>query len=184
MKITQGRRGYTVNRHHPGLRFMLTIGLLSVALFCQAKEMQRLEALGVVNGSITAARNTQVDITVFLSGQPLFSATDLTESTPVNMLWVEQATLVSQDSSTVRVQQPFPLTQGGTGHLQMSLQVRINGKAIKVKAQETALGVQLMLPDSDETARVVEVYPEGAALITVPGAYRGDLQMQLRMTAE
>lgn len=155
----------------------IALGLNPSAL---AKERQHVEALGVVNGSM-AARSTLVDITVFLSGQPLFSSTTASDAEVLHTLMVERATLVSKDGQTLRVQQPFALPQGEEGVLQVPIQVQVEGKVVTVSAEETALGVQLTLPAD---ARTVTVVPVGAVQMTVPSAYRGDLTVAVRIFGE
>lgn len=173
--------GYRSRRFRRGHLMALALGVLGVTLTGMANEVPHWEALGVVNGQITA-RSTQVDITVFLSGQALFSATDLTNREPLSTLTIAQASLVSQDGSTVRIQQPVSLAQGETGQWQVPLQVRINGKVITPTVQETSLGVEITLPERAQTANTVAVYPAGAAQFTLPTGFRGDLRVELRVT--
>nr|WP_181375444.1 DUF5462 family protein [Pectobacterium carotovorum]ALG88442.1 Hypothetical protein [Pectobacterium carotovorum] len=163
--------------YRQAIAMAIALGLSSSVL---AQERQHVEALGVVNGSMSA-RSTWVDITVFLSGQPLFSATTQPDAPALTTLVVERATLVSKDGQTLRVQQPFALPKGGEGQLQVQVQVQVNGKAVTVSVQETALGVQLTLPSD---AQSVTVVPVGAAQMTVPNTTRGDLSVALRITGD
>lgn len=155
----------------------LTLGGSVVA---NAKERQQLEALGVVNGKITT-RSTLVEVTVFLSGQPLFAFTEAADAMPLRTLLIEQATLLSQDGNTLRLQQPLTLAQGAQGQWQLPVQVQVNGKVVRVSAQESSLGVRLTLP---ENAQRVTLVPVGAAQLTVPVSYRGDLSVALRIRGE
>ena len=145
-----------------------------------AQDILRHEALGVVNGSMTA-RQAGVEITVFLSGQPLFTSSNLAESALLSTVLIEQVQLVSQENSTVRLQRSFSLPQGQRGQWQLPVQVHVNGKAVTVTSQETSLGVLLTLPTEAESVMVV---PAGAATLFVPAAYRGDLSIDLRITGE
>lgn len=160
------------------LTALCTFGLMSLSPNTRAQETLRYEALGVVNGSMTA-RQAGVEITVFLSGQPLFTAANTAESEPLSSVLIEQAQLVSRENSTVRLGQSFSLPQGQRGQWQLPVQVQVNGKAVTVSAQETALGVLLTLPAA---AASVTVVPVGAATLFVPATYRGDLSMDLRIT--
>lgn len=157
--------------------------MMSTLGFCgltQAKETQRVEVLGVVNGNMTA-RNTQVDITVFLSGQPLFQATDLPEAKALSVLTIEQARLLSRDGNIFRVQQVLTLPDGKQGTVLLPVQVRVDGKPVMVNVTESNFGVSVTLPSP---ARTVDLVPVGAMQLTVPAGYRGDLTMQWRVTGE
>ncbi|HHQ2585781.1 TPA: DUF5462 family protein [Providencia rettgeri] len=156
-------------------------GIVSMSFAVNAETMQRMEALGIVNGSM-AARNGGVEITAFLSGQPLFTSADVSASTPpLNTVLIEQTQLVSQDGNTVRIQRTFTLPQGGTGQWQLPIQVLVRGKPVTVNTRETSLGVQLTLPDE---AQSVTVIPVGAAQLFLPITHRGDLSIDLRITGE
>ncbi|MGF7483726.1 DUF5462 family protein [Providencia sp. SP181] len=156
---------------------LMGVGLGSSAL---AQERQLLEALGVVNGSMTT-RHSGVEIMAFLSGQPLFSLPALSDGEGVSTLLIEHAQLTSQDGKTLQLQQSFSLPQGQEGYWQLPVHVQVNGKAVAVTAKETSLGVQLMLPAD---AHSVAVVPVGAATLFVPAAYRGDISIALRITGE
>lgn len=182
MRSTEGERGTTLGRAVFGgiLGHGWCWCLGGVLVMCSAigvaRETMQWEALGVINGQVSATRSTQVDMTVFLSGQALFSATDLTASSLV----IERATVVSQDGATVRIQQSVPLAHGETGQLQVPLQVRLDDKVVSVAVSETSQGVQLTLPARD--VKTVAVYPAGAVQLTVPARYRGDIEAQVRIT--
>lgn len=154
--------------------------LMGVSMGGNAKEIQRYETLGVVNGSMTA-RDAGVEISVFLSGQPLFTSANTPESTPLNTLLIEQAQLVSKEGNTLQLQQSFLLSQGLHGQWQLPVQVQVQGKAVMVTAQETSQGVQLTLPPD---AQFVTVVPAGAAKLFVPAVYRGDISLVLRITGD
>lgn len=156
------------------------MGTLGFGAMTQAKETQHLEALGIINGSMTA-RNTQVDITVFLSGQPLFQATDLPETEALSALIIERTRLVSLDGNTFRIQHAFPLSDGGQGTVLLPVQVWVDGKLVTATVTEDSLGVKVVLPI---LAHTVTVVPAGAAQLTVPAGYRGDLTTQWRISSE
>ncbi|MBW3117518.1 DUF5462 family protein [Providencia rettgeri] len=180
MKPTHGqsakKRGYP-------RRWATWAVLLSLSLSASALARQQVEALGVVNGQVSA-RTPWVEVTTFLSGQPLFTMTDGALSPTA--LWVEQATLVSQTGEVVRLQLPLTLSAGGQGMLQLPVTVRVNNQVVRVRAEETSLGVRLSLPArEDTTARVdVTLVPAGAVQLTVPAAYRGDVSVALRVTSD
>lgn len=153
---------------------------LSLSALTQAKETQRVEALGVINGSMTA-RNTQVDIRVFLSGQPLFQATDLPDAEAISVLTIEHARLASRDGNRFRIQHTFPLSDGGQGTVSLPVQVWVDGKPVTVTVTEDSLGVRVTLPSP---AQAVELMPAGAVQLTVPAGYRGDLTTQWRVSGE
>ena len=142
-----------------------------------AQESQHVEALGIVNGNMSV-RSTLVDITVFLSGKPLFSSVTPVDEPMSNTLLVESATLVSREGKTLRLQQEFNLPKGGNGQLQVPVQVLVNGKPVTVSAQETSLGVELSLPEDTLSVAVV---PVGAVQMTVPNSYRGDISLDIRI---
>lgn len=158
----------------------VVIGALLFNAVVQAEEIQQLEALGVVNGNMTA-RNAQVDITVFLSGQPLFQVTDLTETKTLAALTIEQAHLVSRDGNIFRIQQSFTLPNGMQGTLLLPVQVLVDGNPVTVTVTEDSFGLRVVLPDTMST---VDVMPVGAVQLTVPAEYRGDLMTQLRISGE
>lgn len=157
--------------------------LFGVSVTASAQERQRVEALGVVNGQVTA-RSTWVEVTAFLSGQPLFSMTE--GEAPPTALLIEQATLVAQTGDEVRLQLPLLLSAGGRGVLHLPVTVRVNNQAVRVRAEETSLGVRLSLPARDDPAAHVDVtlMPAGAAQLTVPTAYRGEVSVALRVTSD
>lgn len=155
------------------------IGTCSFGALSQAKETQRVEALGVVNGNMTA-RNTQVDITVFLSGQPLFQVTDTSESEALTTLTIEQARLVSKDGNTFRVQQSLALSDGTQGTVSLPVQVRVDGKPITTSVTESSLGVVVTLPSPAQTVALV---PSGAVQFTLPAGYRGDITTPWRVSS-
>ncbi|EOE0524171.1 DUF5462 family protein [Providencia stuartii] len=156
----------------------MIMSTLSFGVLGQAKENQRVEALGVVNGNMTA-RNTQVDITVFLSGQPLFQVTEAPEA--IGVLTLEQTRLVSKDGNTFRIQQELTLSDGTQGSVLLPVQVRVNGKPVTASVTESSLGVVVTLPSPAQT---VDLVPAGAVQLTVPVGYRGDLNTQWRVTGE
>lgn len=155
---------------------VLTAGLTGAGTTAEAQETQRTEALGIVNGNMTA-NNAGVEIRAFLSGQPLFTRADTEDS--AGSLLIEQAQLVSADGDILRIQRSFPLSQNRTGQWQLPVQVRVQGKAVTVSAQEISSGVQLTLPSD---ARSVTLVPAGAVQLSVPADYRGDISVDLRVT--
>lgn len=167
---------------HRGRAWVLGVmlGTFSLGALSQGSETRRVEALGVVNGSMTA-RNTQVDITVFLSGQPLFQETDTPEPEALTTLTIEQARLVSKDGNTFRVQQTLLLSDGTQGTVSLPVQVRVNGKPVTASVTESSLGVVVTLPSPAQT---VALLPAGAVQFTVPAGYRGDLTAQWRVSGE
>lgn len=171
-----------VKYRHRGRAWVLgmMMSTLSFGVLSQAKETLRVEALGIVNGSMTA-RNAQVNITVFLSGQPLFQVTDAPEAEAITVLIIEQARLVSKDGNTFRVQQDLTLSDGTQGSVLLPVQARINSKPVTVSVTQNSLGVVVTLPSPAQT---VDLVPAGAVQLTVPVGYRGDLTTQWRVTGE
>lgn len=166
---------------HRGRAWVLGVmlGTLSFGAPSQAKETQRVEALGVVNGNMTA-RNTQVDITVFLSGQPLFQAANLSEVEALSTLTIENARLLSRDGNTFRMQQTLTLSDGTQGTVSLAVQVRIDGKPVTAVLVEDSLGVTVTLPS---LAQTVDMIPVGAVQLTVPAGYRGDITTPWRVSS-
>lgn len=173
---------HCATHRHRGRAWVLGVMMstFSFGALSQAKETQRVEALGVVNGSMTA-RNTQVDITVFLSGQPLFQVTEVPESEAIAVLTIAQARLVSTDGNTFRVQQDLTLSDGSQGTALLPVQARVNGKPVTASVTQSSLGVGVTLPTPAQT---VDLVPAGAVRLTVPAGYRGDLTTQWRVTGE
>lgn len=176
---------YVQQRVHS--RWFDRVGMLGVIMstlffsgMMQANETQRMESLGVVNGNM-AARNMQVDITAFLSGQPLFKVADLAETDALTTLTIEQARVVSRDGNTFRIQQVLTLPDGTQGTVLLPLQVRIEGKPVTSTLTENSLGVKVELP---APARTVDIVPTGAVQLTIPAGYRGDLTTQWRISGE
>lgn len=165
------------------VRLRVLLGALvamGVSGLTQGQTREHVEALGVVNGSMTA-RHSGVEITAFLSGQPVFSATTSAGDTPLRSLLVEQAQLVSREGASLLLQQAIVLPAGQQGYWQLPVQVQVNGQGVKVMAEETGLGVRLALPEAVETVSVV---PTGAAKLFLPTAYRGDIAMRMRITGD
>ncbi|MGG4608571.1 DUF5462 family protein [Providencia sp. Me31A] len=165
-----------------GRAWMLIVmmGTLSFGGLTHAKETQRVEALGVINGNMTA-RNSQVDITVFLSGQPLFQATEATDAEAISVLTIEQAQLLTQDGKTFRVQKNVTLPDGKQGIVRLPVQVQIDGKPVLSTVTENSLGVVVTLSTPSQR---VALMPVGPVQITVPAEYRGDINMQWRVLGD
>ncbi|MEQ5680881.1 DUF5462 family protein [Providencia rettgeri] len=162
------------------LALLGTLVAMGLSGLAQGQTREHVEALGVVNGSMTA-RHSGVEISAFLSGQPVFSATTSAGEAPLQSLLVEQAQLVSRAGESLLLQQAIVLPAGLQGYWQLPVQVQVNGQGVKVTAEETSLGVKLTLPAAGDTVTVV---PTGAAKLFLPAAYRGDIAMTLRITGD
>ncbi|WP_273818800.1 DUF5462 family protein [Providencia rettgeri] len=174
-KKPQGGAWGTSVRSLALLGTLVAMGLSGLA---QGQTREHVEALGVVNGSMTAC-HSGVEISAFLSGQPVFSAT--TSAAPLQTLLVEQAQLVSRAGESLLLQQAIVLPAGQQGYWQLPVRVQVNGQGVKVTAEETSFGVKLTLPAAGDTVTVV---PTGAAKLFLPAAYRGDIAMTLRITGD
>ena len=142
------------------------------------------EALGVVNGSITA-RSQMIEIKPFLSGRALYQYDVQDTQPPVSTLVIERAQTVSGASRRdgwVWIQQPLALTgptaTGQRGFFQLPLQVEVAGKAVEVNVSEDSRGVVVTLP---QPSRQVRVRPAGAINFMLPVTYRGEVQVDIRI---
>lgn len=141
------------------------------------------EALGVVNGSITA-RSQMTEIKPFLSGRPLFRYDAREEEPPLMTLLIEGAGGELRDG-LVWMQQSLALScteaSGQRGGFQLPLQVEVAGQPVTVAVREGARGLLLTLP---EPGRQVRIRPAGPVNLVVPVTCRGDIRADIRITGD